>query len=251
MRRLTIGLVALALSLTSCGEAPRSAAPPAPGTPENPLVGQVAQSSADGRVYESATSRGTAEQPATSAPGQKTAGAAPTVAAEQDGAATRSGTAEQTARSKSKATAKQKAARPGDPVSKSGNAPGYGSLVQGQTSTPQSRFTPCNLVTEREAAEIVGSAMQQPLEAPQGPTCIYRSRDGDSFITLAVQTVAFGHAKDAVRSPEDVTVGTRKGVCGKVGQPTLYVSLSGGRVLSVGAPCSVAKSFASTALRRL
>ena len=46
----------------------------------------------------------------------------------------------------------------------------------------QHRFTPCNLVTEREAQAIVGKPMQVPVEAPQGPTCIYRPRTGKDLI---------------------------------------------------------------------
>src|SRR4051812_27191905 len=115
MRRFTIVLAALALSLTACGESatPHSSATPAPGTPENPLVGQIPQSSDDGRVHESATSGGATTQPATPAPGEKAAvpAATPMQAKQSDGAKRNAGP-------KPKQT--PKTARPGDPVSKSG-----------------------------------------------------------------------------------------------------------------------------------
>ena len=40
--------------------------------------------------------------------------------------------------------------------------PGYKGLVDRQTAHPQQRFTPCNLVTRREAERIVGKPMREP-----------------------------------------------------------------------------------------
>ena len=73
--------------------------------------------------------------------------------------------------------------------------PGYDSLVENQGSKPRSRFTPCNLVSKAQAQAIVGLPLRDPLEAPRGPTCIYRSRDGKRLITLAVQSLDFSHAQ--------------------------------------------------------
>ena len=73
--------------------------------------------------------------------------------------------------------------------------PGYQKLVERQGSKPRSRFTPCNLVSKAQAGAIVGAPLQDPLEAPQGPTCIYRSQDGKRFVTLAVQSVAVREAQ--------------------------------------------------------
>jgi hypothetical protein len=115
---------------------------------------------------------------------------------------------------------------------KAADQPGYQKLVERQGSKPRSRFTPCNLVTKAQAGAIVGAPLQDPLEAPQGPTCIYRSQDGKRFVTLAVQSVAFSKLKHQM-------------------QPILYVPLSGSRVLSVAAPCQVARKFAARAVPRL
>ena len=135
--------------------------------------------------------------------------------------------------------------------SKSSAEPGYQKLVERQSNKPASRFTPCNLVTRAQARAILGGPIQAPVEAPQGPTCIYRSQSGKTFITLAVQTLDFDRLKKQMRRPQSVAVSNRAGYCGTYGQPMLYVSLSGKRVLSVAAPCPVAKQFAARAVARL
>jgi hypothetical protein len=132
-----------------------------------------------------------------------------------------------------------------------GPQPGYEDLVDAQSSTPRSSFTPCNLVGAARAREIVGTALEPPLEAPQGPTCIYRSRDGKHFVTLAVQPLDFAAIKRDMRGRRHVAVADRSGYCGVHGQPVLYVPISGGRVLSVAGPCGLAREFAASAVERL
>lgn len=130
--------------------------------------------------------------------------------------------------------------------------PGYQKLVQRQSSRPRTRFTPCNLVTRAQARAIVGEPMQQLLEAPQGPTCIYRPQKGTDLVTLAVQEkMDFIKLKGRLRQPTRVKISSRTGICGQYGQPMLYVQLSRERVLTVAAPCAVAKQFASRAVERL
>jgi Protein of unknown function (DUF3558) len=129
--------------------------------------------------------------------------------------------------------------------------PDYEALVNAQSKQPQSRFTPCNLVTRAEARAILGERIRAPVEAPQGPTCIYRSRSGDSFTTLAVQSIDLAEVKRDIAQRRQVDVEGRPAYCGNYGQPMLYVQLSGGRVLSVAAPCDVARGFAVKALRQL
>ncbi|HSS56488.1 MAG TPA: hypothetical protein VLK59_00665 [Solirubrobacteraceae bacterium] len=129
--------------------------------------------------------------------------------------------------------------------------PGYQKLVERQGSKPRSRFTPCNLVTKAQAGAIVGAPLQDPLEAPQGPTCIYRSKDGKRFVTLAVQSVPFSKLKHRMHKRQQVAVSNKTAFCGMLGQPILYVPLSGSRVLSVAAPCQVARKFAARAVLRL
>jgi hypothetical protein len=106
-------------------------------------------------------------------------------------------------------------------------------------------------VTANEARAIVGAPMQAPIEAPQGPTCIYRTQTSKSMITLAVQATDFSKIKPRLRGRHEVAVSDRAGFCGTYGQSMLYVPLATGRVLSISAPCDLARDFAAKALRRL
>jgi hypothetical protein len=132
-----------------------------------------------------------------------------------------------------------------------GKAPGYQALVAGQKGHARSKFTPCNLVTQKQAASIVGGPMRAPVEAPQGPTCVYRSQDGNRFITVALQNVEFAKIKRQIQRPSRVSVSSRTAYCGSYGQPMLYVPLAKGQVLSIAGPCAVAKKFAVKALPQL
>jgi hypothetical protein len=129
--------------------------------------------------------------------------------------------------------------------------PGYDALVRKQPRHPRSRFTPCNLVTVAQARAIVGAPMLDPIEAPQGPTCIYRTRNGKSFVSVAVQASDFKKLKPRLRLRQRVAVANRTAYCGTYGQPMLYVPLSEGRVLSIAAHCAIAKQFADKAVRQL
>jgi hypothetical protein len=135
--------------------------------------------------------------------------------------------------------------------SSTSSGPGYDKLLDSQSSHPAGRFSPCNLVTPKQAQAILGAPLQDPIEAAQGPTCIYRSKDGRSFVTLAVQSMDFAKVKPRLRLPRRVTVGERTAYCGTYGQPMLYVPLSGGRVLSVAGRCGIAAQFARRAVRQL
>ncbi|HEV7750723.1 MAG TPA: hypothetical protein VGO71_04240 [Baekduia sp.] len=129
--------------------------------------------------------------------------------------------------------------------------PGYAKLVQRQTSKPASRFTPCNLVTKAEAGAILRTAVDQPVEAPMGPTCVYRAHNGRSFLTLVVRSEPFTHAVRQVTGPVRLRVAHRQAVCATVGSPALHVSVKGGRTLSVEGPCVLAQKFAEKAVGRL
>ena len=73
------------------------------------------------------------------------------------------------------------ATRPPPPRTVRGGSRAIEQLVEQQSNKPAKRFTPCNLVTAPQARAIVGAPIEQPFEAPQGPTCIYRSRDGEEL----------------------------------------------------------------------
>jgi hypothetical protein len=106
-------------------------------------------------------------------------------------------------------------------------------------------------VTARQAHAILGVPLREPTEAPQGPTCIYRTRTGRTFVTVALQSVDFKTLRPQLHLRHRVDVSNRTAYCGTFGQPMLYVPLSQGRVLMVAAQCSVAKQFALRAVRQL
>ena len=142
-----------------------------------------------------------------------------------------------------KTTAQSKAAAAAD------QAPNYNKLLQRQTKKPRSNFTPCNLVSPGQARAILGGAIQAPLEAPQGPTCIYRTKSGSSFVTVAVESLKLDQVKSRLHGRRSVSVSERPAYCGVYGQPVLYAALSGGRVLTIGARCGVARQFAAKAVK--
>jgi hypothetical protein len=124
--------------------------------------------------------------------------------------------------------------------------------VQRQSRHPHKRFTPCNLVTAAQARAIFRAPTLDPVEAAQGPTCVYRTRDGKGFATVAVQSLNFSKVvKPHLRLRHKVAVSNRTAYCGTFGQPMLYVPLSKGRVLSIAAQCTIAKQFAIKAVRQL
>ena len=133
----------------------------------------------------------------------------------------------------------------------SAEQPGYQELVERQVENPRTRFTPCNLVTRAQAASILGAAVQEPLEAKQGPTCLYRTKDGDDFVSVAVQSARFRELRSMLSQSLRVDAGGRTAYCGHAGQDMLYVRLSARRVLSIAGSCDVATKFAAKAVREL
>lgn len=148
-------------------------------------------------------------------------------------------------------TAATAADRSNEAAAASGAAgqPGYQELVDDQAADPRTRFSPCNLVSRAQAATILDTAMQEPLEAQQGPTCLYRSRDGEQFVSLAVRTADFDALRTELSQPLRVEAAGRPAFCGHAGQEMLVLPLAGGRVLSVGGACDVARRFAAKAAR--
>jgi hypothetical protein len=215
-------LVLMACLLGACGGDEKAKAPP--GSAENPLVAKAEPDASSGQLNESAGKKGGGSGSSSgsdSRPGSDSTGSG----GGQSGGSSSTG-------------------------APSGR-PGYQDLVKGQSSKPKSGFTPCNLVTKAQASDIVGKPIKDPLEAPQGPTCIYQPASGKTFITVAVQAVEFGKLKRHLGQPTRFTVAKRTAYCGQYGKAVLYVPLSKGRVLSITGPCKVAKQFASAAVRRL
>jgi hypothetical protein len=138
-----------------------------------------------------------------------------------------------------------------DPDAPGQSQPGFKDLVENQSRNPDKRLSPCALVTKKQAQAILGARLVDPVEAPQGPTCIYRDREGKNFITLAVMNGEFGALRDDIRRLKRVSVADRRAYCGVQGQPMLYLPLGRSGVLSVTAQCDVAMDFARKAVPRL
>jgi hypothetical protein len=229
MRRLC--LIALALSivlLTACGG--DQSAQNAPGSPENPLQGLP--NPAPTRVpptSEAAIRRGAKVVAIPSAQSP------PSIIREQKRVQARNERARE-----------KRAAKGGR---SSGHAATAGS--RRQVAPAPSARRPCSLVTRTQARAIIGAAILEPLEAPQGPTCIYQTPTGKPYITLTVQRASYARLQEQVRRRHSIAVADRRGVCGSYGRPMLYVPVGGGRVLSVAAPCAIASRFAARAIPHL
>jgi hypothetical protein len=143
------------------------------------------------------------------------------------------------------------AAQAREPAPASGSdEPGYEALVDRQSRRPEQRATPCTLVTRAEASRIVGTSLPEPIEAPLGPTCIYRTTAGKILVTVAVESIELRAIRRQLRQARRVAISGRTGYCGTHGQTGLYVRLAASRVLSVTASCDVARSFALKAVKR-
>jgi hypothetical protein len=128
-----------------------------------------------------------------------------------------------------------------------------GQSAEAQTSAgiASGRQAPCRLVGRAQARAILGAAVRAPLQAPQGPTCIYRTRHGHGYVTLAVQPLELSSLARRMQKPKRFAVAHRTAYCGVYGQPMLYAAVTRGVVLSIAAPCGVARQFAARALARL
>lgn len=120
-----------------------------------------------------------------------------------------------------------------------------------QKEEPPSADRPCSLVTKAQAREIIGVPIVEPLEAPQGPTCIYQTASGKPYVTLTVQKTSMAMLRDQMSDTKEVSVAGRTAYCGDLGGPVLHLPLSDDRVLSVAATCAMGQRFAAAAVSRL
>jgi len=126
-----------------------------------------------------------------------------------------------------------------------------GSADSGDDDASTADTNPCRLVTRAQAQAILGTPVAAPQEAPLGPTCIYQPTGGGAQVTLAVQAISLARLKPRIRHRRKIVVSGRTGYCGTYGQPTTFVALADGSVLSVTASCQVGRVFAAAALTRL
>jgi hypothetical protein len=110
---------------------------------------------------------------------------------------------------------------------------------------------PCQLVSLPEARSMAGPEITMRVEAPLGPTCIYKGGGSEPGVTLAVETASFTQMSHQLGKRKQIVLEGRKGYCGHLGTQMLLVPLARGQLLSVAAPCRLAQRFAVKALHRL
>ncbi len=109
-------------------------------------------------------------------------------------------------------------------------------------------LNPCTLVTASEARSITAGAVVGTLEAPLGPTCIYRSSNSKAAnITMTVESLKLSQVTHRMSKSTQFSVKSHPAYCGRLGPQMLFVPLANGQVLNVVAPCSVARQFAALA----
>lgn len=126
-----------------------------------------------------------------------------------------------------------------------------GSSKDDQNPISASQFDPCTLVSLSRAEAITRGGIADRIEAPLGPTCIFKSRGSKRDITVAVELVNLSQVTRGSTKKKLVLVGGLRAYCVRLGTPMLFVPLSGGRLLNVTAPCRVAREFAAQAVGRL
>jgi hypothetical protein len=87
--------------------------------------------------------------------------------------------------------------------------------------------------------------------APLGPTCIYTFTKRSPEITVAVAPYRLSSAAHHMKGPKRVSIERHQGLCGRLGQPTLLVSLPHQQVLTIVAGCATAQRIAAVALTHL
>jgi hypothetical protein len=137
---------------------------------------------------------------------------------------------------------------PGAGLPSAVGAPGGRRIVNAPPQAPP--LNPCTLVTGAQAQAIVGVSLVVEREAPLGPTCILEFR-GHRAITIAIESLPFDSTVGEMAKRKRVAMAGFHADCGTQGTQMLYVSLGGGRVLNVTAPCAVARALAVKALGRL
>jgi hypothetical protein len=130
----------------------------------------------------------------------------------------------------------------------SAGAPGAAATEVRRAPGPRN---PCTLVSRTEAQGILGRPIATPVEAPLGPTCIYRPVGANNLITLTVGSVDLARVRAHIRNPTQRDVGGRTAYCGDYGQPITFVPLARAGTLTITAPCGIGFHFASEAVRRL
>jgi hypothetical protein len=120
-------------------------------------------------------------------------------------------------------------------------------------STGRKTQNPCTLLSRADVQAVVHQQVGQPVEAPQGPTCIYTPQHAKRQITVAVESLPFSEVKPQTQLQDRIslTIAGHSAFCGTSGGQRLIIPLPNDRYLAVAAPCPIAASLAAKALSRI
>jgi hypothetical protein len=124
-------------------------------------------------------------------------------------------------------------------------------LSASEPTNPSSQPDPCSYVSAVQAASILHVASVTAKEAPLGPTCIFKPKRGKTEVTLAVEVLKISSDVHAMKHVSKLNISGHAAYCGTLGGTLLLVALTHANVLVVSAPCTEARAFATTALRRI
>ena len=134
------------------------------------------------------------------------------------------------------------------PNSESATPPG--AAAGSETGTAAAEANPCGLVSQAEAATILGGSVRTSL-GRQGPTCIYAPEGPGPQMTLVVERTSLPGLKRNAAEATPMRVGGTSGWCLRYGSTSVVASLPDGSVLHVTGPCALAARFATQALGQL
>jgi hypothetical protein len=121
------------------------------------------------------------------------------------------------------------------------------------SSTGRKIQNPCTLLSQTEVQTALHQQVGKPVEAPQGPTCIYAPQNTGRQITVAVESLPFSKIKPQAQLQDRIslTVAGHSAYCGTSGGQRLIIPLGENRYLTVAAPCPIAASLAAKAIGRI
>jgi hypothetical protein len=118
-------------------------------------------------------------------------------------------------------------------------------------SSGRKALNPCTLVSRAEVQAVLHQQVGAPVDAPQGPTCIYTPQHTKGQITVAVESLPFSQVKPqaALQARISLVLAGHATYCGNAGgRQMLVVPLAENRFLTVTASCPIAASLAAKAL---
>lgn len=137
----------------------------------------------------------------------------------------------------------------GSPVERARPTPD--STNDDESPTGAQPTNPCKLVSLSEAQTITNGSVAGTVDAPLGPTCVYKLANGSGDITLTVESLNVSQISHRMARPQTMNIAGHQAYCGTLGKQMLFVPLGQYQVLNVTAPCSIAQRFATQALSHL